>query len=85
MNFLITFFYWIFELLSWSIVIRVLLSWFGSPYNFFTGIVYQIADPILNLFKNRYFRFGMMDFSPIVAILVLNLISSLLTSLLTKI
>ncbi|MDC7242090.1 MAG: YggT family protein [Spirochaetales bacterium] len=65
------------------IIFRVLLSWFQGRMN---GkgieILYKITDPYLNKFRNiSWLRFGMLDFSPIVAIALLGLVSQIFTSL----
>ncbi|HEY9802741.1 MAG TPA: YggT family protein [Leptolyngbyaceae cyanobacterium] len=68
---------------SYLLIIRVLLTWFPQInwYNQpFAGLS-QITDPYLNLFRSIIPPLGGMDFSPILAFLVLNIISSLLSSL----
>lgn len=71
----------IFELLStliylysWVLIIYILMSWFPnarhSPIgNFFA----QLSEPYLEPFRKIIPPLGMIDFSPIVAILVLRL------------
>jgi YggT family protein len=68
---------------SYLLIIRVLLTWFPQInwYNQpFAGLS-QITDPYLNLFRSIIPPLGGMDFSPILAFLLLNIIGSLLNNL----
>ncbi len=68
---------------STLLIIRVLLTWFPQIdwYNQPFAALSQITDPYLNLFRNIIPPLGGIDFSPILAFLALNVISSLLVSL----
>ena len=72
----------LFEILRWLLVIRILLSWFGvSPhthYNELLAALYQITDAILAPFRRLPLRFGMIDFSAIIAFVALDFIRRLL-------
>jgi YggT family protein len=78
----------IFSLASFAILARVLLSWLPMagvhiPQDHpLIGILYEITDPILEPLR-RFTTFGMIDFSPIVALLLLSLIRRLLNMALT--
>ncbi len=64
--------------------IRILLTWFGGIQTMGkpAEILAAITDPYLNLFRGlRFLRIGHLDFSPIAAIMLLSLISSILTRL----
>jgi len=79
----------IFNVLYFLLVIRIILSWFPvNPYSEIVQIFYRITDPILAPFRRLPLRVGMIDFSPIVAFIVLafmrNFIVGLLTSLAYK-
>ncbi len=65
------------------IIFRVLLSWFQGRLNGKgVDILMKITDPYLDKFKNiSWLRFGMLDFSPVVGIAVLGLVSQIFTSL----
>ena len=76
------------KLLVWiliiSIFIRVLLSWIpmgGSQFNPLVAIIYQITEPILAPLRRIIPRFGMFDFTPTVALIILFVILSLVGSL----
>ena len=67
------------------IIVYVLMSWFRPS----SGILLDayvalgtIVEPWLGIFRKIVPLMGMIDFSPLVAILVLQLIQRLLTSLL---
>ncbi|MFH7027569.1 MAG: YggT family protein [Heteroscytonema crispum UTEX LB 1556] len=65
------------------LIIRVLLTWFPNVnwYNQpFAGLS-QITDPYLNLFRSIIPPLGGMDFSPILAFIVLNILGELLRNL----
>ena len=62
-----------------AIVIRSLLSWFPvDPNNFLVVFLVTITEPILSPLRRIVPRLDMIDLSPMVAILLLMLISWLL-------
>ena len=73
------------QIYSTLLIIRVLLTWFPSInwYNQPFAALSQITDPYLNLFRSIIPPLGGIDFSPLLAFLLLNLLSSLLSSLST--
>ncbi len=77
----------VFQLASLAILARVILSWLPmlgvrlDPYHPLIRILYQVTDPILDPIR-RFATFGMMDFSPIVALILLDIIRRLLVTLL---
>lgn len=85
MSLLITTLITFIQIYSTLLIIRVLLSWFPNInwYNQPFAALSQISDPYLNLFRSIIPPLGGMDFSPILAFLLLNLLSSLLASLST--
>ncbi|MCG9886016.1 MAG: YggT family protein [Cyanobacteria bacterium] len=65
------------------IIIRILLSWFPN-INWFDppfSIVSQLTDPYLNLFRSVIPPLGGLDLSPMLAILVLQVLSSAIAPL----
>ncbi|MEM7726131.1 MAG: YggT family protein [Cyanobacteria bacterium P01_A01_bin.45] len=64
------------------LIIRILLSWFPNIdwYNQPFAALSQVTDPYLNLFRSIIPPLGGIDFSPILAFIALNLVSTLLTS-----
>ncbi|HHU32930.1 MAG: YggT family protein [Zhaonellaceae bacterium] len=73
-----------FEILDVLILARVLLSWITHDYsNPIVRFVYEITEPILAPIRRIMPRTALpIDFSPIIAILLLNLIEKLLLGLL---
>lgn len=62
-----------------AVVIRSLLSWFPvDPNNFLVVFLVTITEPILSPLRRIIPRLDMIDLSPMVAILLLMLISWLL-------
>ncbi len=66
------------------LIIRVLLTWFptvewgSAPFSWLS----QITDPYLNLFRSIIPPLGGMDLSPMLAILLLQVVGSILPGLL---
>ncbi len=65
------------------IVFRVLLSWFQGRLNGKgVEILIKITEPYMSKFRNiSWLRFGFLDFSPVIAIALLGLVSQIFTSL----
>jgi YggT family protein len=62
----------VFSILYFLLIVRVVLSWFAvNPYNELIQIVYKITDPILAPFRRLPLRVDFIDFSPVLAFLVL--------------
>jgi YggT family protein len=75
----------VFQLAWLAILLRVILSWLPMAgvridmYHPLIRILYQITDPILNPIR-RFATFGMMDFSPVVALILLEIIRRVLVT-----
>lgn len=69
------------NLYSLLCIASILLTWFpGAKYTKFGRILSSITDPYLSLFsKKGRLVFGNIDFSPIVAIAILSLTTSILS------
>lgn len=76
----------LFDMIYLAIIIRIVLSWFRSSgmarFKFFLK---DITDPILVPFQKIIPRLGMIDISPIVAIIVVDLVKNLLIRLIISI
>lgn len=70
------------QIYSVLLIIRILLSWFPNLnwYNPPLSILSQITDPYLNIFRSFIPPLGGIDFSPMLAIFALQIVSSLFTS-----
>lgn len=75
----------IFRIIYFLLVIRIILSWFSvNPYNEIVQILYKITEPILSPFRRLPLRFGMIDFSPILAFIALSFLGNLIVGILTQ-
>ena len=62
------------ELYSWALIIYILMSWFpGARESSIGSFIARICEPFLDPFRKIIPPLGMIDISPLVAILVLNL------------
>ncbi|NEP08837.1 MAG: YggT family protein [Symploca sp. SIO1A3] len=71
-----------FELYMILLVVRILLTWFQTFNwaNQVASFLSPITDPYLNIFRSFIPPLGGLDFSPIIAIFVLQIVSELFTS-----
>ena len=67
------------EVLSLAIFARVILSWVSPRPNALTTILDKITEPILAPLRRIIPRTGMFDFTPLVAIILLQVIARLLS------
>ncbi len=67
---------------SLLLIAYVVLSYFMDPYHPVRNTVNRLVNPILNPIRRLLPRTGMMDFSPIVAIILVQVLESILKSLL---
>ena len=66
------------EVLTFAIFFRAILSWFSPRPNTLTIILDKITEPMLAPLRRIIPRAGMFDFTPLVAIILLQLIAYLL-------
>jgi YggT family protein len=77
----------VFQVLWWAILIRVILSWLPmaniriDPYNPAIRLLYSITDPIIEPLR-RFTTIGMIDLSPLVALLLLDFLRDILVRML---
>ena len=58
-----------------ALILRIILSWIKiSPYNPISRITYQITEPLLGKIRQYVKPFGMFDFSPMIAIISLQIL-----------
>lgn len=61
------------DLYSWAMIIYILMSWFpGARESAIGEFLGKITEPYLEVFRRFIPPVGMMDFSPIVALLALE-------------
>jgi len=69
----------IFTFFYLAIMARIILSWFRiDPYHPVSKLLFQVTEPILALFRSIIPPIGMLDISPIVAIIVLGIVQQVL-------
>lgn len=84
--------YYFFKVLDGLIFVRVILSWIPiQKDNAFIQLLYALTEPILGPIRNILFKSPlggpgmMMDFSPIIAIFLLEIVQGLLVSIVRSI
>lgn len=76
----------IFNILYFLLVIRIILSWVNpDPYNEIVQVIYKITDPILMPFRRLPLQAGGIDFSPIIAFLLLSVLRNFIVNVLLQI
>lgn len=76
------FIYWLGTILTGAIVIRVLFSWFsmGNSGGPIVRLLEDITDPIMVPLRRIIPPLGMIDISPIVAIFLIQFVTSVLVA-----
>lgn len=77
----------IFDVMYWLVIIRVILSWVRhDPYSPIFRFIYEVTELVLAPVRRLIPMRGMaVDFSPIIAIILLQLIKSIVIDLLIRI
>ncbi len=70
------------NLLSWGVIIYVLLGYFLDPYHPIRQFLARIYEPMLMPIRSMMPQTGMIDFSPMVFYLIVQLIRLLIIQLL---
>jgi YggT family protein len=84
MSFTILFIRLLFQALFLAILARVLISWVDpTGSNRVSQILHEITEPILGPIRSVVPSLGMFDISPIIAMLLLNVIERALMTALT--
>lgn len=66
---------------TFAVIARMLMSWVRvDPYHPLVRLLHDFTEPILGPIRNMMPRVGMFDFSPIIAILLVDIVSTLLKS-----
>jgi len=75
---------WIAQILILLIFISVILSFFMSPYHPVRQAIDRIIDPLLAPIRRVVPLVGMFDFSPLILMILLELVDRVLTSILLR-
>ena len=82
MNLLADFVNLLFTLLNLAILARVLLSWVRvNPYHPAVELLYRITEPILAPLRRVIPSIGMVDLSPVIALILLQIIQEVLMAI----
>ncbi|MGD6803600.1 YggT family protein [Rossellomorea vietnamensis] len=74
MDFVIVTLYRLIDIYSWALIIYILMSWFPNARETAIGkFLARICEPYLEPFRKIVPSIGMIDISPIVAFITLNL------------
>ena len=68
----------LFNIINFIILVDIVLSFFMSPYHPIRSALDRIVNPMLNPIRRILPQTGMFDFSPIVLILLLQLLEYLI-------
>ncbi|HOE68450.1 MAG TPA: YggT family protein [Candidatus Omnitrophota bacterium] len=73
-------------ILYWMLFARIIISWFPvDPYSSVVQFLMQVTDPILEPLRKIPIRIGPMDFSPILAFILLVFVNRVLVTLLLSV
>ena len=76
---------YLFNFYEYSMLAYILTSWFPQiKNNFIVEFFEAICEPYLKIFRKIIPPFGMLDISPIAALVVLSVIENLIIALLFK-
>ena len=83
--FLVNFVNILFEVLSLAVLARVVLSWFRvDPQNRLLQILFQVTEPVLAPIRRIIPPVGMIDITPIVALLILQVAQRIVVTMLVR-
>lgn len=81
MSFFASFVLLFIQILSYAIIARVIMSWIDQPGSMrITQILNEITEPVLAPLRSVLPSMGMFDFTPIIAMLLLQLLEGLVRS-----
>jgi YggT family protein len=70
------------QLFTLLVIVKVIISYFVSPYNSFRITVDRLVEPFLAPIRRILPTIGAFDFSPLVLIILVQLIAGLLVNIL---
>ncbi len=68
--------------LMWIIIAQAVLTWLLSPFHPYVQALNQASEPVLKPFRKFPLTIGNLDFSPLVAVVVLHVVKNILLRLL---
>ncbi len=73
---------WFANLIIFLVIVQVILSYFMSPYHPIRSFVDRLVEPLLAPIRRVVPLVGMLDFSPFILIILVQLIEQVLINLL---
>jgi len=73
---------WFANLIIFLVIVQVILSYFMSPYHPIRSFVDRLVEPLLAPIRRVVPLIGMLDFSPFILIILVQLIEQVLINLL---
>ena len=70
------------KLVFWLVLINVIISYFMDPFHPLRRNLDRLVQPMLEPIRRVVPPFGMIDFSPVILIVLVELVASLLRNLL---
>ncbi len=67
------------QLITLLVIAKVVLSYFMDPYHPVRQAIDRVVDPMLNPIRRVIPSVGMLDFSPFVLIILVQILASVLT------
>ena len=74
--------HWVFQLITLVVIVQVILSYFLSPFHPVRQRIDQIDNPLLEPIRRIIPPTGMMDFSPLILIILIQIIDILVRNIL---
>ena len=84
MTILVNIIHRLFQLLTLIVVVDVVLSYFMSPFHPVRQFLDRIVEPMLRPIRRMLPRTGMIDFSPLVLIILLQLVDYIVVNILVR-
>jgi YggT family protein len=73
------------QLITILVIIKIILSYFMSPYHPVRLTIDRVVDPMLRPIQRVIPTMGMLDFSPIILIIIVQLLGRIVISILLSI
>ena len=75
----------LFKVVYFLLVIRIVVSWFQvDPFSEPLRILYRVTDPILIPLRKLPLQIGMIDFSPVVAFILISFLDHFIVGILRQ-
>lgn len=75
----------LFKIIYFLLVIQIILSWFRvDPFSEPVNLLYRITEPILMPLRKLPLQVGMIDFSPVVAFILISFLDHFIVGILQQ-